>query len=489
MTRQLTDEEREGLQSFQDQLDYYLGTPKDDARKTWLDRVVAPWLDRPAELPDALRQTVRDKLKLAADAAVTGAVVADLLDRADHGEATLTAEERAALLKAVPHDPWGHPLDSRQLVAALDAVQSFRTEKYLTRPLEPPEAVRAWVVVHLKLPADATLAGEHAVKLREKIKKKEIDKIPKDVEDWLKTVPPAPGKEQAVLVALKKFQDEKVIERLVRARVPIVPYGEEIPNPRNSYMLLSIIAIIVFWLGCNNAAKEIVKEEAVYSRERAVNLGILPYLGSKFLVLGVLSALQVLLLMVVIYGSLHAVQAGLHSAGLMLDRQFVPPDRYCLRYDQQNLLLVLLSWTGVAAGLLLSASVTSPDRASVLLPYMLIPQIILCGSMISVSKGVPYWLAVLFSPVHWAYRAIHRGAKDLPAAWSAHEDYSDSVALACAAMGIQLVVLLLLTVWCLRRKDVGADRPDWVTRLRDWAATRFPFRGRPAARNVNIETG
>src|SRR5262249_2862908 len=56
-------------------------------------------------------------------------------------------------------------------------------------------------------------------------------------------------------------------------------------NPRYTYMLLFILVMIVLWFGCNNAAKEIVKEEAIYGRERAVNLGILPYLASKFLVL------------------------------------------------------------------------------------------------------------------------------------------------------------------------------------------------------------
>ena len=36
---------------------------------------------------------------------------------------------------------------------------------------------------------------------------------------------------------------------------------------------LFLVSIIVLWSGCNNAAKEIVKEEAIYGRERAVNLG------------------------------------------------------------------------------------------------------------------------------------------------------------------------------------------------------------------------
>jgi ABC-type multidrug transport system ATPase subunit len=37
-------------------------------------------------------------------------------------------------------------------------------------------------------------------------------------------------------------------------------------NPRYTYMLLFILVTIVLWFGCNNAAKEIVKEEAIYGR-------------------------------------------------------------------------------------------------------------------------------------------------------------------------------------------------------------------------------
>ena len=76
-------------------------------------------------------------------------------------------------------------------------------------------------------------------------------------------------------------------------------------NPRNSYMLLFMVVVVVMWFGCNNAAKEIVKEEAIYGRERAVNLGVAPYLASKFLVLSVVTMLHALILMTVVFGVLE----------------------------------------------------------------------------------------------------------------------------------------------------------------------------------------
>jgi hypothetical protein len=202
----------------------------------------------------------------------------------------------------------------------------------------------------------------------------------------------------------------------------------------------------VLWFGCNNAAKEIVKEEAIYGRERAVNLGILPYLASKFLVQSVITAFHALLLMGILYGTLELLH-------FLLPGHSVPSSKHVLGYVPQFGVLVLLSMTGVALGLLLSACVATPDRANALLPYVLIPQMILGGGFLTVREGPLYWLAILLSPVYWAYRALHRGGHQLPEWVPYHVEYPDNAALPCQALVAQLVVLLLLTAWFLRRKE------------------------------------
>ena len=234
------------------------------------------------------------------------------------------------------------------------------------------------------------------------------------------------------------------IQLLLRMEGPLVP-ERLIVNPTYTYILLFLLVIIVLWFGCANAAKEIVKEEAIYARERAVNLGIMPYLASKFIVLSAISAVQVFLLMGVVYG----VLALLH---LTLGHD-LPPSMYRLDYAAQYGMLVLLSMTGVALGLLLSASVSNPDRASTLLPYVLIPQIILGGGVIKVENEPLRTIAHLGSPAYWAFRAIRMGETTLPADFPWHVDYNDSIWLACAALAAQMLLCLLLTAWCLRRKD------------------------------------
>src|SRR5262249_45047055 len=117
--------------------------------------------------------------------------------------------------------------------------------------------------------------------------------------------------------------------------------------------------------------------------------------------------------------------------------------------------LTLLAMVGVAAGLLLSACVNSPDRASTLLPYVLIPQIILGGGLLSVNEQPLRRVAQGVLPVYWAFRGVHRGATSFPKDFPAHMDYDDSVWIVCVALAIQMMVLLGLTAWFLRQKDAG----------------------------------
>ena len=226
----------------------------------------------------------------------------------------------------------------------------------------------------------------------------------------------------------------------------------DITNPSNTYLLLFLISIIVLWSGCNNAAKEIVKEEAIYGRERAVNLGIVPYLASKFLVLSIFTYLQAAILMLMVYGPLHLLHAW---QPWFIKHNELPASEYMLPYGEQLLVLGLLSMAGVALGLLLSACVSSPDRANTLLPYVLIPQIILGGALMPIRSGVLEWLAWLMSPEYWAYRAIRRGETTLPQILAGSRmDYDKNLWLPCLMLAAGIVALLAVSGWFLRGKDV-----------------------------------
>ncbi len=241
-------------------------------------------------------------------------------------------------------------------------------------------------------------------------------------------------------VTVKDVRDKG--DLLLRNQGPMVP-EKLVIDPTNTYILCYLLVIIVLWFGCNNAAKEIVKEEAIHLRERAVNLGILPYLASKFVVLSLISVVQVSLTMAIIYGGLEIFQ-----------KDDVPAPMYRLDYPVQFGFLLLLSMTGVAMGLLLSVCVANADRAATLLPYVLIPQIILGGGILPMDTMPLNLFAFCCSPAYWAYRAIRTGETQLPDGFPWKMDYNDDLWLAAAAMLAQMLVLLLLTAWLLRRWDV-----------------------------------
>jgi ABC-type multidrug transport system ATPase subunit len=241
------------------------------------------------------------------------------------------------------------------------------------------------------------------------------------------------------------MHDSHLPAKLLALSVPVVPDHETI-NPRHTYMLLFLLVMVVLWFGCNNAAKEIVKEESIYGRERAVNLGIFPYLASKFIVMTVLTILQMAVLLVLVYSPMEMMSR-------VAPGWSAPPAELRADYLTQFGVLSVLSACGVALGLFLSACVSTPDRANALLPYVLIPQIILGGGIMAVDGSSIRYLAWPLSPVYWSYRAMHRGANALPPFMPGHSDIPEGSLWPTEVLLIQTVVLLLLTAWFLKQKD------------------------------------
>jgi ABC-type multidrug transport system ATPase subunit len=357
------------------------------------------------------------------------------------------------------------------------AGKDFRQPMPITRPLSVEERRTLQLVDHLdkiladdrpinasqrkalrpvrfKVEADGkplSLDGTQALALLRQLRRLAPDAQQRQAMEKARFTFESDGEEVSVrgadlLTAYEKLQRARLAEMLLAADGPVVPERKGV-NARYTYMLLFIMAMIVLWFGCNNAAKEIVKEEAIYGRERAVNLGIVPYLGSKFLVLGVMTAFHALVLMVFVYG-------GLELADRLVPGCNLPDPQHMLDYPEQLGVMVLLALAGVALGLLLSACVATPDRANALLPYVLIPQMILGGVIIPVDSGALHYLAVTLSPVYWAFRAIHLGGSDFPRGFPGHSAYPDGVTLPCVALLLQTLLLLVATGVFLRRKDV-----------------------------------
>lgn len=161
---------------------------------------------------------------------------------------------------------------------------------------------------------------------------------------------------------------------------------EGFPPPKKrwdySERLLFLMVISCLWFGCNNSAKEIVKERELYTRERDVNLRPVAYYLSKLLFFGMLSVLQATLLFWIV------------AAGCQIEGEgFV-----------QWIILCSLSATGVALGLLLSVISKTEDMAITLVPLTLIPQIVLAG-LIAPLEDLSEFLAKVLVTAHWGFEA------------------------------------------------------------------------------------
>ncbi|MDQ6661620.1 MAG: ABC transporter permease, partial [Chloroflexota bacterium] len=158
------------------------------------------------------------------------------------------------------------------------------------------------------------------------------------------------------------------------------------PGEASSVLFLMTFAAIMF--GCVNAIREIVKEAAIYKRERAVNLGILPYMFSKIVVLGVLCLLQSLILILCI----SIFDPFRHSI-------FLPP------FLEVYITLTLTSLAGLMLGLMVSALAPNSDRAGGVVPLLLLPQVIFSGAVFPLTNWFLQIIGVFF-PARWGMAAL-----------------------------------------------------------------------------------
>ena len=157
-----------------------------------------------------------------------------------------------------------------------------------------------------------------------------------------------------------------------------------------------VLALVSVWFGTSISAREIIRERAVYNRERMVNLGLLPYVGSKLAVLSVIVGLQCVLL----FGFLRLF----HITGMMS----LPGDNFGL---SQLLVVILTSIVGISLGLFISAIVKTSEMATSLVPLLLIPQIIF-GGLVGVPKGTAKYVGTIM-PATWSFDEMKRLSSDL----------------------------------------------------------------------------
>lgn len=153
----------------------------------------------------------------------------------------------------------------------------------------------------------------------------------------------------------------------------------------DSPTLYFVLVLSAFFLGAVNSAREVVKERALFLRERMYNLSAGAYVVSKYRVQAISMVLQCCLLTVIV-------------------DQFVPLEVHPLVLGAA---ILLCSLCGTAVGLAISAVVHSADKAVMMVPLVVIPQI-LFSELILPGGQLHNWTETVqkVMPVHWGYQLL-----------------------------------------------------------------------------------
>jgi len=214
------------------------------------------------------------------------------------------------------------------------------------------------------------------------------------------------------------------------------------PLPITAEQVLFIMSFVAVLFGCNNSAREIVKEIQIYRRERMVNLGIMPYLFSKALVLGILCLLQCAILVIAVDVISPFPQTVL-----------LPPPL------EMYVSLALTSLVGLMIGLMISCLVANSDQANSIIPVILIFQILFSGVIFKLT-GFGEIFGGLFA-MRWSMIGMGSsvGLTAFPMGYAPNDSsfpYAHDTGHVLGAWFVLLVMIAIfgaLTTYFLKRKD------------------------------------
>ena len=165
--------------------------------------------------------------------------------------------------------------------------------------------------------------------------------------------------------------------------------------PRPTASLIFLLTLSALWFGMSAAVRELIADRTIWLRERRVGVGVTAWLGSKIIVLGVLVAIQCIVLTLLVFPG-----SGLGAQG------FSP-----IELIQAT---TLAGWSGLATGLLVSAAWGRSEAAVGTIVLLLVPEIAFSGIMMPLDKlsDVARGIALL-NPARYAFHLVLRAGDTL----------------------------------------------------------------------------
>ena len=168
------------------------------------------------------------------------------------------------------------------------------------------------------------------------------------------------------------------------------PEGYTVMDNKNLVSYFFMAVIVATFIGMSGSAEEIIKDRALLKRERFLNLSYGSYIWSKIIFLAGVSLIQTLLFILI--G--NAIM-GIHGL-----------------FGTWWIILFMTALLANLTGLLLSQCLSSVVAIYISIPLLLIPQILLCGLVVSFSDLTPNSktgnvpLIGDIIPSRWSYEAL-----------------------------------------------------------------------------------
>jgi ABC transport system ATP-binding/permease protein len=166
------------------------------------------------------------------------------------------------------------------------------------------------------------------------------------------------------------------------------------PPHSNQYAgeLLLMLVICACLSGAASSVRELAKERAIYVRERAAGLSSSAYLFSKLIVLGAISIVQsALLVFIGLFGQKMPPTGALPGVPLLLEILIA---------------IAVLSLASMCLGLLVSAVVSTSEKAILILVLLTIAQLIFSGGVVSLVGKTGLQQLAYIVPARWGFAAV-----------------------------------------------------------------------------------
>ncbi|MFI8998443.1 FHA domain-containing protein [Streptomyces sp. NPDC053542] len=161
---------------------------------------------------------------------------------------------------------------------------------------------------------------------------------------------------------------------------------------RDATTIMLILVVGMCFSGAANSVRELIKERVIYERERATGLSRSAYLMSKVFVLGVVTAVQGVIIAVIGFSTRNMPAEGL----IVKDLPAI----------EMTLAIIALGFTSMMFGLLISSLVKTAEKTMPLLVMFAIVQVVFTGVLFQLynTPGVAQisWLM----PSRWAVAAL-----------------------------------------------------------------------------------